>query len=102
MDEIKIKRQDVASNENNSIAMELSKEVHDEPIIEDMFPNYTSTDSVNDIFIQVEPYAFNRIKNNKLTKDQEYLNELHTLIYYIEYLFMNDDYECYWDQSYIL
>ena len=102
MDEIKIKHQDVASNENNSMTMALFKTVDDEPIIEDMFPNYTSTDSVNDIFIQVEPYAFNRIKDNKLTKDQEYLKGLHTIIYDIEDSFMNDEYECCWDQSYIL
>ena len=92
MDEIKIKHQDIESNENNSMAMALFKEVDDEPIIEDMFPNYTSTDSVNDIFIQVEPYAFNRIKNNKLTKDQEYLKELHTIIYYIEYLLVSKNF----------
>ena len=102
MDEIKIKHQDVASNENNSMTMALFKAVDDEPIIEDMFSNYTSTDSVNDIFIQVEPYAFNRIKDNKLTKDQEYLKGLHTIIYDIEDSFMNDEYECCWDQSYIL
>ena len=102
MDEIKIKHQDVASNENNSMAMELFKEVDDEPIIEDMFSNYTSTDSVNDIFIQVEPYAFNRIKDNKLTKDQEHLKDLRDIIYDIEDSFMNDEYECYWDRSYIL
>ena len=102
MDEIKIKHQDVASNENNSMTMALFKTVDDEPIIEDMFPNYTSTDSVNDIFIQVEPYAFNRIKDNKLTKDQEYLKGLHTIIYDIEDSFMNDEYEYCWDQSYIL
>ena len=102
MDEIKIKHQDIESNENNSMVMELFKAVDDEPIIEDIFPNYTSTDSVNDIFIQVEPYAFNRIKDNKLTKDQEYLKELHTIIYEIEDSFMDDEYECYWDQSYIL
>ena len=82
--------------------MALFKAVDDEPIIEDMFSNYTSTDSVNDIFIQVKPYAFNRIKDNKLTKDQEYLKGLHTIIYDIEDSFMYDDYECYWDQSYIL
>ena len=102
MDEIKIKHQDVASNENNSMAMALFKAVDDEPIIEDMFPNYTSTDRVNDIFIQVEPYAFNRIKDNKLTKDQEYLKGLRDIIYDIEDSFMNDEYECYWDRSYIL
>ena len=102
MDEIKIKHQDVASNENNSMAMALFKAVDDEPIIEDVFSNYTSTDSVNDIFIQVEPYTFNRIKDNKLTKDQEYLKELHAIIYDIEDSFMNDEYECYWDRSYIL
>ena len=102
MDEIKIKHQDVASNENKNMAMALFKAVDDEPIIEDVFSNYTSTDRVNDIFIQVEPYAFNSIKDNKLTKDQEYLKELHTIIYGIEDSFINDDYECYWDQSYIL
>ena len=102
MEEIKIKHQDIESNENNSMAMALFKAVDDEPIIEDMFPNYTLTDRVNDIFIQVEPYVFNRIKDNKLTKDQEYLKELHTIIYDIEDSFMNDEYECYWDQSYIL
>ena len=102
MDEIKIKHQDVASNENNNMAMTLFKAVDDEPIIEDIFPNYTSTDRVNDIFIQVEPYAFNRIKDNKLTKDQEYLKGLHAIIYDIEDSFMNDEYECYWDRNYIL
>ena len=109
MDEIKIKHQDIESNENNSMTMALFKEVDDEPIIEDIFPNYTSTDRVNDIFTQVEPHAFNiepcafnRIKDNKLTKDQEYLKELHTIIYDIEDSFMNDEYECYWDRSYIL
>lgn len=105
MNEIKIKHQDVASNENNSMAMALFKAVDDEPIIEDMFPNYTSTDSVNDIFTQIEPYPFNRIKDNKLTKDQEYLKGLRAIIYDIENLFMDDmddDDECYWDQSYIL
>ena len=40
MDEIKIKHQDVESNENNSMAMALFKAVDDEPIIEDMFPNW--------------------------------------------------------------
>ena len=102
MEEIKIKHQDIAYNENNSMAMELFKAVDDEPIIKDMFPNYTSTDSVNDIFIQIEPYPFNRIKDNKLIKDQEYLKGLRNIIYDIENSFMDDDYECYWDQSYIL
>lgn len=102
MEEIKIKHQDVESNENNSMAMELFKAVDDEPIIEDMFPNYTSTDSVNDIFIQIEPYTFNRIKDNKLTPDQEYLKGLRNIICDIENSFMYDEYECYWDQNYIL
>ena len=102
MEEIKIKHQDIASDENKNIALALFKAIDDEPIIEDMFPNYTSTDSVNDIFIQIEPYAFNRIKDNKLTKDQVYLKGLRDVIYNIENSFMDDDYECYWDQSYIL
>lgn len=102
MEEIKIKHQDIAYNENNNMALALFKAVDDEPIIEDMFPNYTSTDSVNDIFIQIEPYPFNRIKDNKLTKDQEYLKGLRNIICDIENSFMDDDYEYYWDQSYIL
>lgn len=102
MEEIKIKHQDIAYNENNNMALALFKAVDDEPIIEDMFPNYASTDSVNDIFIQIEPYPFNRIKDNKLTKDQEYLKGLRNIICDIENLFMDDDYECFWDQSYIL
>lgn len=102
MEEIKIKHQDIASDENKNMAMALFKAVDDDPIIEDMFPDYTSTDSVNDIFTQIEPYPFNRIKDNKLTKDQEYLKGLRDVIYDIENSFMNDDYECYWDQSYIL
>ena len=61
MDEIKIKHQDIESNENKNIAMALFKAVDDDPIIDDVFSNYTSTDRVNDIFIQVEPYAFNMI-----------------------------------------
>lgn len=102
MEEIKIKHQDIAYNENNNMAMALFKAVDDEPIIKDMFPNYTSTDSVNDIFIQFEPYPFNRIKDNKLTKDQEYLKGLRNIICDIENSFMDDDYEWYWDQNYIL
>jgi hypothetical protein len=102
MDEIKIKHKDVTSNENDRMAMALFKAVDDEPIIEDMFPNYTSTDSINDIFIQIEPYQFNKIKYNELTKDQEYLKSLHAIIYDIENSFMNDEYGCYWDQNYIL
>ena len=102
MDEIKIKHQDIESNEYKIMTMKLFKAVDDEPIIEDMFPNYTSTDSVNDIFTQFEPYAFNRIKDGKLTKDQEYLKGLRDIIYDIENSFMDDDYECFWDQSYIL
>ena len=102
MEEIKIKHQDIASDENKNMALALFKDVDDEPLIEDMFPNYTSTDSVNDIFIQIEPYPFNRIKDNKLTKDQVYLKGLRDVIYDIENSFMDDDYECYWDQSYIL
>lgn len=86
MEEIKIKHQDIAYNENNNMAMALFKAVDDEPIIKDMFPNYTSTDSVNDIFIQFEPYPFNRIKDNKLTKDQEYLKGLRNIICDIEKL----------------
>lgn len=102
MDEIKIKHQDIASDGNKNMAMALFKAVDDEPIIEDVFPNYTSTDSVNDIFIPIEPYAFNRIKDNELTPDQEYLKGLHAIIYNIENSFMYDEYECCWDQSYIL
>ena len=102
MDEIKIKNQDIASDENKNMALALFKDVDDEPLIENMFPNYTSTDSVNDIFIQIEPYPFNRIKDDELTKDQEYLKGLRDVIYDIENSFMYDDYECYWDQSYIL
>ena len=102
MDEIKIKNQDIASDENKNMALALFKDVDDEPLIENMFPNYTSTDSVNDIFIQIEPYPFNRIKDDELTKDQEYLKGLRDVIYDIENSFMDDDYECYWDQSYIL
>lgn len=102
MEEIKIKHQDIAYNENNNTALALFKAVDDEPIIYDMFPNYTSTDSVNDIFTQFEPYPFNRIKDNKLTKDQEYLKGLRNIICDIENSFMDDDYECFWDQSYIL
>lgn len=102
MDELKIKHQDIESDGNKNMAMALFKAVDDEPIIEDMFPNYTSTDSVNDIFIPIEPYPFNRIKNSELAKDQEYLKGLHAIIYDIENSFMNDEYECYWDQSYIL
>ena len=41
MDEIKIKHQDIESNENNSMTMALFKAVDDEPIIEEMFTNYT-------------------------------------------------------------
>jgi len=102
MDEIKIKHQDMASNEKYSMAMALFKAVDDGPLIEDMFPNYTSTDSVNDIFIQFEPYPFNRIKDSELTKDQVYLKGLHAIIYDIENSFMDDEYECYWDRNYIL
>lgn len=102
MEEIKIKHRDIESNENKNMAMVLFKAVDDEPIIEDMFPNYTSTDSVNDIFIQIEPYLFNRIKDNKLTKDQVYLKGLRDVIYNIENSFMDDEYGCYWDQNYIL
>lgn len=102
MDEIKIKNQDIAYNEYKIMALALFKDVDDEPLIENMFPNYTSTDSVNDIFIQIEPYPFNRIKDDELTKDQEYLKGLRDIIYDIENSFMDDDYECYWDQSYIL
>ena len=102
MDEIKIKNQDIAYNEYKIMALALFKDVDDEPLIENMFPNYTSTDSVNDIFIQIEPYPFNRIKDDELTKDQEYLKGLRDVIYDIENSFMDDDYECYWDQSYIL
>lgn len=102
MEEIKIKHQDIASYGNKNMAMALFKAVDDEPIIEDMFPNYTSTDSVNDIFIPIEPYLFNRIKDSELTKDQEYLKGLRAIIYDIENSFMGDEYECYWDQNYIL
>ena len=102
MEEIKIKNQDIAYNEYKIMALALFKDVDDEPLIENMFPNYTSTDSVNDIFIQIEPYPFNRIKDDELTKDQEYLKGLRDVIYDIENSFMDDDYECYWDQSYIL
>lgn len=102
MEEIKIKHQDIASDENKNMALVLFKAIDDEPIIEDMFPNYTSTDSVNDIFTKFEPYPFNRIKDNKLTKDQEYLKGLRNIICDIENSFMDDDYECFWDQSYIL
>ena len=102
MDEIKIEHRDVESNEHKRMAMELFKDVDDESIIEDMFPNYTSTDGVNDIFTQIEPYAFNRIKDGELTPDQEYLKGLRNVIYDIENSFMDDDYECFWDQSYIL
>lgn len=102
MEEIKIKHQDIASDENNSMAMELFKAVDDEPLIEEMFPNYTSTDSINDIFIPIQLYTFNRLKDNKLTKDQEYLKGLRDIIYDIENSFMDDGYECFWDQSYIL
>ena len=38
MDEIKIKHQDIESNEYKIMAMELFKDVDDESIIEDMFP----------------------------------------------------------------
>ena len=38
MEEIKIKHQDIESNENKNMAMALFKAVDDEPIIEDMFP----------------------------------------------------------------
>ena len=102
MEEIKIKNQDIAYNEYKIMALALFKDVDDEPLIENMFPNYTSTDSVNDIFIQIEPYPFNRIKDDELTKDQVYLKGLRDIICDIENSFMDDDYECYWDQSYIL
>ena len=102
MEEIKIKHQDIPSDGNKNMAMALFKAVDDELIIEDMFPNYTSTDSVNDIFTQIEPYPFNIIKDSELTKDQEYLKGLHAIIYDIENSFMDDEYECYWDRSYIL
>ena len=102
MEEIKIKHQDIESNEYKIMTMKLFKAVDDEPIIEDMFPNYTSTDSVNDIFTKFEPYPFNRIKDGELTKDQVYLKGLRAIIYDIENSFMDDDYECFWDQSYIL
>lgn len=104
MDEIKIKHKDVESDGNKNMALALFKVVDDEPIIEDLFPqfNYTSTDSVNDIFIPIESYPFNRIKDSELTKDQEYLKSLHAIIYDIENSFMNDEYDCYWDRSYIL
>lgn len=102
MEEIKIKHQDILSNKNKNMAMALFKAVDDEPIVEDMFPNYTSTDSINDIFIPIEPYLFNRIKDSELTKDQEYLKGLRDIICDIESSFMDDDYECYWDQNYIL
>ena len=103
MDEIKIKHQGISSNENKNIAMALFKAVDDEPLIEDMFPNYTSTDSVDDIFIPIEPYQFNMIKDSELTPDQEHLKDLRAIIYNIENSFMDDVYECYyWDQNYIL
>ena len=102
MDEIKIKHQDIESNEYKIMTIKLFKAVDDEPIIEDMFPNHTSTDSVNDIFTKFEPYPFNRIKDGELTKDQVYLKGLRAIIYDIENSFMDDDYECFWDQSYIL
>lgn len=102
MEEIKIKHQDISSDENKNMAMALFKEVDDGPIIKDMFTKYTSTDSINDIFTQIEPYPFNRIKDNELTKDQVYLKGLRNIICDIENSFMDDDYECYWDQSYIL
>lgn len=101
MEEIKIKHQDIAYNENNNMALALFKAVDDEPIIKDMFPNYTSTDSVNDIFTQFEPYPFNGIKDNKLTKDHVYLKGLHTIISDIENTFY-DEHGCYFDQNYIL
>lgn len=102
MEEIKIKHRDVESNENKNMAMVLFKAVDDDSLIEDMFPNYTSTDSINDMAIQIEPYTFNMIKDNKLTKDQVYLKGLRDVIYYIENSFMDDEYGCYWDQNYIL
>ena len=102
MEEIKIKHQDIESNENNNMAMALFKAVDDEPIIEDMFPNLFKAVDDEPIIEDMFPNLFNRIKDNKLTKDQEYLKGLHTIIYDIEDLFIYDDYECYWDQSYIL
>lgn len=102
MEEIKIKHRDVSSDENKNMAMVLFKAVDDDSLIEDMFPNYTSTDSINDMVIQIEPYTFNMIKDNKLTSDQVYLKGLRDVIYYIENSFMDDEYGCYWDQNYIL
>lgn len=102
MEEIKIKHRDVSSDENKNMAMVLFKAVDDDSLIEDMFPNYTSTDSINDMVIQIEPYTFNMIKDNKLTSDQVYLKGLRDVIYNIENSFMDDEYGCYWDQNYIL
>ena len=91
----KIKHQDMASNEKYSMAMALFKAVNDEPIIEDMFPNYTSTDSeltkdqeylkaVNDESIIEDMFPNYTSTDSKLTKDQEYLKDLHAIIYDIK------------------